>query len=396
MLYMLFQRYCALKLILSLAITYLSIAFFSVACTSDKLTPPSDLKIQLQYYYNAASPDQQSLESGLKWYFSYLGATLQKGQLANAIKWKRNTNHNALLEIDCSKLGFSLAAEDALKQIIQVIKNSPAYQENQYIDLGRFVALTLNSSNHYYAITGVYPSFNDFKNAYNFEDTAVISLNNGASSVTSGNRIIYQTKNAVTNFQQMAFIALEGTGDLQQGNFEASDFEVFDFMPNGQPRFAIYDEHGQLKTAVPMPLGEAGKPAKCIWCHESTIQPNFVLQHPQSTAFNQNINIKNTLLNTARNQFDSDLSYLLLQEHHFAELLYISFMEPTAERLAQEWNYTLTETQALLQTYTTHTHHEYPQLGNLYNRNDVDHLHPLPVLQTPESAHEASFYEPNF
>lgn len=393
---MFLQRYYSLKLILSLVITYLSISLFSIACTADKLAPPSNLKIELQYYYNAASPDQQSLESGLKWYFSYLGATLQKGQLEQAIEWKQRTNQMARLEIDCSKLGFSVPAQKALKKIFQAIKSRTAYQENQYIDLGRFVVLTLNSSNHYYAITGVYPTFNDFENAYNFEDTAVISLNNGESSVTSGNRIIYQTKESITDFNQMSFIALEGTGDVQQGNFEASDFEVFDFMPNGQPRFAIYDENGQLKTAVPTPLGEAGKPAKCMWCHESTIQPNFVLQHPQSLAFNQNINTKNTLLNTARNQFNSDLSYLLLQEHHFAELLYISFMEPSAERLAQEWNYTLTETQALLQNYATHTHHEYPQLGNLYDRSDIDHLHPSPVLQVPESAHEASLYEPNF
>jgi hypothetical protein len=390
------QLHHNIKLILVYAITYLSIALFSTACTADKLADPVDLKIHLKYYYNTASPNQQSLESGLKWYFSYLGAMLPKEQLAKAIQWKNNTNRLALLEIDCSKLGFSSTAEVALKRIIQTIKNSAAYKKNNFMDLGRFVLLTLNSSNHYYAITGVYPTFNAFKNAYNFEDTAVISLDNGASTVTSGNRILYQTKDPLTDFQKMAFIALEGTGDVQQGTFQASDFEVFDFMPNGQPRFAIYDKNGQLKTAVPTSLGDAGKPVKCMWCHESIIQPNFLLLHPQSTAFNQNISAKNTFLNTSRNQFDSDLSYLLLQEHHFAELLYISFMEPTATRLAQEWNYTLTETQTLLQNYTTHIHPEYPQLGNLYHRTDVDHLNPSPVLQTPESAHEASIYEPDF
>jgi hypothetical protein len=390
------QVYNNIKLISFYTIIYTSIALFSLACTADKLAHPLDLKIHLQYYYNNPSPDQQSLESGLKWYFSYLGATLQKGQLKKAIEWKKNTSDLALLEIDCSKLGFSVPAQAALRQIINTIKNTAAYQKNEQIDLGRFVVLTLNSSNHYYAITGVYPTFNAFKNAYNFEDTAVISLDNGASSVTSGNRIIYQTQATTTNFQEMAFIALEGSGDVQRGNFEASDFEVFDFMPNGQPRFAIYDEAGQLKTAVPTALGEAGKPAKCMWCHESTIQPNFVFQHPQSVAFNQNILTQNNFLNNARNQLDSDFSYLLLQEHHFAELLYISFMEPNAARLAQEWNYTLTETQVLLQNYSTHLHPEYPQLGNLYHRADVDPLNPLPILQTPESAHETSFYEPNF
>jgi len=388
--------YYNIKLILLYTISYLSIALFSVACTADKLAPPSDLKIRLQYYYNTPSANQENLESGLKWYFSYLGATLPKGQLTKAIEWKNNTSRSALLEINCAGLGFSAAAQIALKRIINVIKNSPAYQKNNCIDLGRFVVLTLNSSNHYYAITDVYPTFNAFKNAYAFEDTAVISFSNGASSVTAGNRIIYQTKNTVTNFQKMAFIALEGTGTVQQGNFEASDFEVFDFMPNGQPRFAIYDENGLLKTAVPTALGEAGKPAKCMWCHESQIQPNFVFQHPQTVTFNQNISQKNALLSTSRNQLTTDLSYLLLQEHHFAELLYISFMEPSVERLAQEWKYTLAKTQLLLQNYSTHIHPEYPQLGNLYHRDEVDHLNPSAVLQTPKSAHEASFYEPSF
>ncbi|MBL4649185.1 MAG: hypothetical protein JKY03_05590 [Aureispira sp.] len=219
------QLHRNIQLILFYIIAYLSIALFSVACTADKLTSPSDnLKIQLQCYYNTASLDQQSLESGLRWYFSYLAATLQKGQLAKAIKWKRNTNNLALVEIDCSKLGFSTPAQVALKRIVQTIKSSATYQKNTYMNLGRFVVLTLNSNNHYYAITGVYPTFNAFRNAYNFEDTAVFRLNNGASSVTSGNRIIYQTKGTFTNFINRAFIALEGTGDIQQGTFEASDF----------------------------------------------------------------------------------------------------------------------------------------------------------------------------
>ncbi len=373
-----------------------SLIALPLACSSDKLNPPSDLKICLQYYYNPPSSNSETLKSGLKWYFSYLGAALPQGQLEKAIRWKKENHQLALLEIDCALLGFSNNAQNALQRIINTIKSSAAYQKNQYMDLGRFIVLTLNSSYHYYAITGVYPTLEGFKNAYNFEDTAVIRLDSGSSSVTMGNRVIYQTNNTIIDFKKMAFMAVEGTGDVQQGTFQASDFEVFDFMPNGQPRFAIYNELGQLKTAVPPSLGEAGKPAKCMWCHESIIQPNFVLQQPQAASFNQNIRHKNALLSDARNQLHSDLSYALLQEHHFAELLYISFMEPSAERLALEWNYTLPQTQALLQSYTTHTHPEYPQLGNLYHRSEVDHLNPLPVLATPESAQEASFYEPNY
>lgn len=373
-------------------IVYCFILLIASSCTADKLSP--SLHIRVQYYYHPPLSGQKELMSGLKWYLSYLGAALEPGQLNNAIKWERNSSN--YLELDFSKLGFPKHSQTALKHIITSIKNSTAYQTQNSIDLGRLVMLTLNSSHHYYAITGVYSSYSAFKQAYQFEDSAHIIFNNGESTITSGNRIIFKTKDPINNFLDMAFIAKEGVGIVQQGTFKSSDFEVFDFMENGQPRFAIYDNNGQLKTAVPPSLGEAGKPAKCMWCHESSIQFNFAHVHPQTASFNQFVQRKRDYLDSSRQLLPSDLSYELLQEHRFAELLYISFMEPTAKRLAHEWNYSLSETLNLLQNYPTHINHEYPQLGTLYDRADIDHLNPYSVLKVPESEHEASAYEPNF
>ena len=46
-------------------------------------------------------------------------------------------------------------------------------------------------------------------------------------------------------------------------------------MPNGQLRIALYDKNGNLKEAADSNITHAGKPAKCLWCHESGIQPLF-------------------------------------------------------------------------------------------------------------------------
>ncbi|MCP4442039.1 MAG: hypothetical protein GY810_24280 [Aureispira sp.] len=372
-------------------ILYILVPFCVWSCTKDKL--PYDLNIRLKYYYQATIKDKTSLKTALKWYLSHLGAQLAPNQLDNAITW---VNSDDLLDLDFGEIGFPEYATPVLAHIIKTIKNSDAYKQLNSIDLGRFVMLTLNSSHHYYAITGVYNSLDDFRAAYNFEDTAIITFYPGESSIAVADRIVYQTHNGENHFLDMAFIATEGKGSVQQGNFEATEFEVFDFMPNGQPRFAIYNKQGQLKTAVPALLGTAGKPSKCMWCHESNIQPNFTGISPHTNYFNNNIYQKKNLLDSIRSQIISELDYQQLQEHSLMELLYISFMEPNVERLAEEWDYSMTETQTLLQPYTTHTHHEYPQLGPLYNRAEIDHLGPHPILQVPESAREESSFEPNY
>lgn len=360
-------------------------------CTADKLE--TNLSIRLQCYNQNNLCNQSEIVIGVKWFLSYLGAALKSGQLENAIRWENSNNLAPILVLDLAKVGFSDAAITAFEPIVQYIKNSNSYRLQNSIDLGRFVVLTLNSSNHYYAITGVAPTLENFRQKYDFQDTAMIVFGNGESSVTNGNRIIYQTKDSIQNFLKMAFIALEGTGQIAQGNFETKAVEVFDFMDNGQPRFAIYGQDGFLKTAVSSQFSLAGKPAKCIWCHESKILPNFVMPVPH---FNNPIYRKNEILDSIRHQIISDLNYQELQEHSLAELLYISFMEPTAQRLAQEWNLSLFEVQNLLNSCTTHTHDEYPQWGDLYDRNEVEQFSPFKNLAVPESARELSHFEPRF
>ena len=63
-----------------------------------------------------------------------------------------------------------------------------------------------------------------------------------------------------------------GTGSIRDGTFERKDIEFLDLMKNGQLRFALYDLNGQLKTSTSPSLTAAGKPGKCVWCHQIRLQ----------------------------------------------------------------------------------------------------------------------------
>jgi hypothetical protein len=71
-------------------------------------------------------------------------------------------------------------------------------------------------------------------------------------------------------------------------------------------------------------------------------------------------------------------------------------MEPSAQRLALEWNMTEEKIKTLLAGLPVHEHAEFPFLGELYNRSEIDHFAPYEVLQVPEDAREPSLYEPDF
>ncbi len=367
--------------------------FLAINCTKDKLAAPNNLAICLKYYYQPPLlSHRQDIDLGLQWVLSYLGAELSPQQWQNATSWQAD-----ILELDLGKIGFSVAAQKAWLPILRKLKNSQHYLKNGSIDIGRFVMLTLNSSHHYYALTGVDTSFRDFQNRHNLDTFPLLSLQNGQSTVTLGNRIVYQTKNKPTSLVNLAFMAKEGRGSLGQGNFVATDFEVFDFMPNGQPRFAIYDEHGRLQTAGSPSLSLAGKPAKCMWCHESSIQPNFSTTATSSIlSFNQDIALKRLFLDSLRLNLNSKIDFEAEQAHSLGELLYITFAEPTASRLAAEWGYSLEQTKVLLLPYTPHRSREFPALGWVYNRAAIEHLAPLSVLPVPQSVRDYSAFEPNY
>jgi hypothetical protein len=84
------------------------------------------------------------------------------------------------------------------------------------------------------------------------------------------------------------------------------------------------------------------------------------------------------------------------EDHTYAELLYLSFAEPSAARLALEWNMPEEKVQALLAGVKTHAQHERKYLGDrLYDRAEIDRFAPYQTIRVPSQTREAGGYEPN-
>ena len=97
-----------------------------------------------------------------------------------------------------------------------------------------------------------------------------------------------------------------------------------------------------------------------------------------------------------RSSLIGDIDFTKTQNHTFAELLYISFMEPNAERLSREWNVNREDVKQKMKMYPLHVNKEFPFLDSCYSRSDVDLMAPFGSVRVPESAREYSAYEPDF
>jgi hypothetical protein len=348
-------------------------------------------QIMLRWVKGHPQETKEDLITGLAWNLSFLGARLPTGSLASAIHWR----NEKMFSLTISDLGFTTEATQALKVLIVELKKTEEYRVKGGMDLGRFIMLTLNSSYHYYAITGAKRTLKEFKENYTFEDARGAIIN---SCIAKGHRLASIARGS--NINQIAFVVAEGEGSITDGTFQEVEFETLDIMPNGQLRFALYDKAGNLKTAASPELTGAGKPAKCLWCHEIKIQPlNFmesVAEYYTYEELKSIIQEGQNVLDVYRVLLQSDIDFQRTQDHTLGELLYISFMEPSGFRLAQEWSTSEGEVGSLLRGLNTHKHDEFSFLGDkLFDRRDVDDLAPYDVAPVPENAREYSTYEPD-
>ena len=175
-----------------------------------------------------------------------------------------------------------------------------------------------------------------------------------------------------------------------------------DIMPNGQLRFAVYNGLGNLIPSSPHSLGKAGKPSKCIWCHELMIQPLFkenvaIPSMMSNEEFGrQQLQLQNKLSNY-RKTLHTEIDYDKLQDHSYLELLYISFMEPNTERIRNEFPEMNNEQLAIIRKMNAHTYHEFPYLGTeLYHRYYIDSIMNINALKVPLSVREEIGVEVNY
>ena len=359
---------------------------------NDPIPVVTDYNLHLRWNKAFETETAEDVVLGLSWAMSYLGAELPKQTYDSAIVWLRND----LLKVDFSLLGFSDEALLSMHVILTKIRSNEEYTMMGGIDVGRFIMLTLSNPNHYYKLTEAKDQLRDFENLYQFDKKSVGITNSG---VAFEHRLIEISEGK--ELEEIAFIAYEGSGSLLDDTFEHEEIEVMDFMPNGQVKFALYNKQGNLKTGASKELTRAGKPAKCLWCHDLSLQSIHKEQEDVVNMLNQDE--FNSLIESLRKVAEEyrikrggaiDLNDT--RSHTIMEYLYLSFMEPSAERLAQEWGLSITQVKSLLQGNPTHPQHEFIILGErLYNRHDIEHLAPYSGITVSESARETSSMEIN-
>lgn len=367
------------------------LALLGCAC-SHTAPPPGkhDLTLTLRWVKGYGAENREKVETGLLWALSFLGAEFPRSA-PKAFIWEDH-----LVTVDFDRIGITAATRPAWEEVIARIKSSEEYRRTNGMDIGRFLMLTLCSPRDYYVLTGVAPHLEQVRGRHTFDHKQMAVTQ---SEIAVGNRLI--DIGEARHFGEIGFIAYEGTGRIADGSFEKKEIEVLEFMNNGQLRFALYDLEGNLKTNATPLLTSAGKPAKCLWCHEIRLQPALLNRvdtpgYYTTAQFGAIIAERMKLVDQYREGLDAKVDFKRTQDHTFAELLYLTFMEPSAERLALEWNLPVAQVVALLKDKPTHKQEEFSWLGtHLYRRQDVDALAPYPVIRVASDPREPSAYEPD-
>lgn len=331
---------------------------------------------------------QADVKRGLIWTLSWLGAELPAGSFEKAIE----SNDSTIMILNLDSVGFNETACIALREICDSIRRSEEYAYYGGIDVGKFVMLTLGTSWHYYAITGVPKTLTEFKAMHHVDSSAYV-FGVTKSSVAEGHRKIYFSHD--TSLFHCGFIAEEGEGSLNDGTFQPVMYECFDIMPNGQLRFIIYDANGKLAEGSPSVIGDAGKPPKCLWCHETNIQGLFIENNSVANMMTDDefMLYRDSMqagLERYRAALKTDMDWKNQRDHTLGELLYISYMEPTVTHLSHQLKMSEADVRLLLKHKNHHRFEEFDYIGEVYERWQVETLDSVRNLEVPTSAREVA------
>jgi hypothetical protein len=353
--------------------------------------PPRDpqLAIELRWVKGYPAETRAKVETGLNWALSFLGASLPKH--ATPYFWNGDR-----VRVDLDAAGVLPQTRPAWITVLNALKNSEEYHKTGAIDIGRFLMLTLCSSYQYFALTGTAPTYADFlaKHPQVRKPAAIVE-----SDIAYGNRLLEVSEAA--RIQDINFVAYEGSGSIAASTFQKAEIETIDFMPNGQLRFALYDLQGNPKASATPALTAAGKPSNCLWCHEIRLQRPYrnvtsVPGYYSAAEFTALIAQRMSIVDQYRRTLDSQIDFTRTADHTYAELLYLSFAEPSLERVAREWGMSASAVKARLASLPTHRQQEFSYLGeHLYERAAIDPLAPYQVLPVPSHVRAASAYEPD-
>lgn len=362
---------------------------FFLKCSSEKKSH----SIRLRWIKAYPSENWGNVKTGIYWSLSYLGASLDSAAESEIMV----REDSVYFTLDLEKAGFNQKALNAFEVIIDSLKRTEEFEKNKSIDLGRFLVLTEHSSMHYYRITDAARSIEEYYMRHPFANEKEFHvMNSGVATHERRIRFIVGSSALET-----AWIAEEGEGSLDSNSFSVSAYEVLDIMPNGQLRFAVYDQKGNLSIGSPKELGKAGKPSKCLWCHELIVQPLFFkTAEPKYgitiAEFGNFVDSSQHMIDRYRYSLNSIIKFENKQDHAQGELLYISFMEPSAYRIAKEWNCDSIQVKNKMWNLKTHAQEEFPFLGLSYYRYYVDSAASYFTAPVPTSVREPFPGEPDY
>lgn len=187
-------------MIRKLSLGLLAIALLCSSCGDGTAPADPDLAIELRWLASYDRESRSDVETGLLWTLSFLGAALPAtGE--NPLRWHRNT---VTLRLD--RAGIDEAALPIWRRLVRALKASEEYRIMGALDAGRFAALTLCSSNHYYALTGADPHYDDAHARHVFDPERVAIVE---SAVSHGHRLV-----EIANGPAAADIAFVAQPDL--------------------------------------------------------------------------------------------------------------------------------------------------------------------------------------
>jgi hypothetical protein len=362
-------------------------SWISTSCIHDPIAPIVESPDSIQLKWNPSYSNEEMSDAliGLNWALSSIGG--------------KNTHSSTngfqvsdqIITLYLPQIAFSSIGYTSIFSLHAAIQNSEEYIQNKHIDLGRYVTLLLGSSAHYYRIVDMPLHLRDLISKYQIQyDHGYI--NN--SSISGNHRIIAFSKTKSLN----QFFLSSEIDSITQRTLE---FETMEILENGQIKFGIFDADSQRIDAANPTISASGKPAKCMWCHESKINPLF---NPQKNIagyltykqLNDSLNYFQAKLKESQSLLRSGIDYSKTQDHTQMELLYLMFKNPSALRLASEWGITEVEVEILLANYPKYPNPEFSFLPPGYDRNTIEQHAPFNGLVTSKNVREPSPIEINY
>ncbi len=354
-----------------------------------------DVQITLRWSRFYAGETQARVSRGLLWLLHWLGADLPAGCEPKVVTWLDGQR----LRLSTAAAGLPPRAACVLRHLAQALQASEEAQVMGGVDVGRLVSLAIGVPGHYYAAVGTPPTIEAFR-ALHPEVGAVFAVL-PVSLVAFGPRRL-EASAATATPGGIAWLAA-AVHDAEAAVPADVEWEAIDALPNGALRYAVYGHDGQLAAASNPGEGLAGKPSRCLWCHEGLLTGQLTiddplplpggLDRPQLAA---RISADNALLRDHFAQGARAIHPEIRDEHSQGELLYAGFLEPSATRLAIEWGMPRDAVLARLQGLPTH--HEsvfHVDAEEVYERWQVDALAPYAVVPAPRSIHFASGPDPD-